>query len=54
MALDETIIEFLSPINVAKNIYIDGRSLGANAFTSTTIPTNNNLYRVSLLYYQME
>ena len=42
MALDETIIEFLSPINVAKNIYIDGRSLGANAFTSTTIPTNNN------------
>ncbi|GAG25448.1 unnamed protein product, partial [marine sediment metagenome] len=42
MALDETIIEFLSPINVAKNISIDGRSLGENAFTSTTIPTNNN------------
>ena len=42
MALNETIIEFLSPINVAKNISIDGRSLGENAFTSTTIPTNNN------------
>ena len=42
MALDTEIIEFLQPIDVAKNISIDGRSLGENAFTSTTIPTNNN------------
>jgi len=35
-------IEFKEPIDVASDIKVNGTSLGSNAFTSTTIPTNNN------------
>ena len=35
-------IEFKEPISVSTDIKVDGISLGSNAFTSTTIPTNNN------------
>jgi len=35
-------IKFKEPIDVASDISVDGTSLGSNAFTSTTIPTNNN------------
>ena len=35
-------IEFKAPIDVASDIKVDGTSLGSNAFSSTTIPTNNN------------
>ena len=35
-------IEFKEAIDVADDIKVDGTSLGSNAFTSTTIPTNNN------------
>jgi hypothetical protein len=35
-------IEFKEPISVATDIKVDGKSLGSNAFNSTTIPTNNN------------
>ena len=35
-------IEFKEAIDVADDIKVDGTSLGTNAFTNTTIPTNNN------------
>jgi len=35
-------IEFKQPISVASTIMVDGVELGLNAFTDTTIPTNNN------------
>ena len=35
-------IKFKEPIDVADDLKVNGTSLGSNAFTSTTIPTNNN------------
>jgi len=35
-------IQFKQPISVASTIKVDGVELGLNAFTDTTIPTNNN------------
>ena len=35
-------IEFKQPISVASTIMVDGVELGLNAYTDTTIPTNNN------------
>ena len=33
-------IKFKEPIDVADDLKVNGTSLGSNAFTSTTIPTN--------------
>ena len=35
-------IKFKEPIDVTDDLKVNGTSLGSNAFTSTTIPTNNN------------
>ena len=34
-------IEFLSPVSIAKTLFVNEREVGSNAFTSTLIPTNN-------------